>query len=101
MPTPTRSFLDVAARYGNVDTSDLEAVQHWFTEVLPTLPPDTIDEILEVLLENEGSAAGGGAERIYPKGVPLPSLSTSPPAPIPILAFRLRELIRLMRRNKK
>ena len=51
MPTPTHFFHDIAARYGNVDPGDPEAVRHWFTEVLPTLPPETIEEILEVAPE--------------------------------------------------
>ncbi len=29
MPTPTTSFLDIAARYGDIDASDTAAVQRW------------------------------------------------------------------------
>ncbi len=53
MPTPIRSFLDVATRYGNVDPNDPAAVQRWFTRVLPNLPRETVEEIFELLLENE------------------------------------------------
>ncbi len=102
MPTPTRCFLDVAARYGNVDPGDQEAVQHWFLEVLPTLPHAAINEIFEELLAYNGSVADDDTERIYPANAPLPSLSASPAAPIPLLAIRVGEaLIKLMRRSSK
>lgn len=102
MPTPTRCFLDVAARYGNVDPGDPEAVQHWFLETLPTLPHATINEIFEELLAYNGSAADDDNERVYPKNAPLPSLSESPAAPIPLLAIQVgKALIKLVRRNKE
>ena len=101
MPTPTRYFVDVAVRYGDIDSRDLEAVQQWFIEVLPTLPHDVINEIFEELLANNASVADDHSEPAYPKGVPLPSLSASPPAPIPLLAVRINELLtKLIRRNK-
>lgn len=93
MPTPTHFFHDIAARYGNIDPGDPEAVRHWFTEVLPTLPPETIDEILEVLLGEEETTDDKPTVRSYPQGVPLPSLSASPPAPIPLLAVGLRDFL--------
>lgn len=101
MPTPTSSFLDVAARYGDVDPNDPKAVQHWFTEVLPTLPHDTIEEILETLLKSEATSDTKETARSYPKGVPVPSLSSSPPAPIPILARGWREIFIKLRRSRK
>lgn len=96
MPTPTSAFVDVAARYGGVDPADTEAVQHWFNEVLPTLPPDTLEEILEDLLEHEGEGSSAEREesaRTYPQGVPLPSLDSSPAAAVPLLAAGWRELL--------
>jgi hypothetical protein len=39
MPTPTTAFADAAAEFGDVDPDDLEAVQRWFMEELPKLPP--------------------------------------------------------------
>ena len=93
MPTPTRSFFDVAAQYGNVDPSDPEAVHDWYTDVLPNLPPETVEEILEILVEGEGTSAEGETTRSYPKGVPLPSLSASPAVQIPLLAAGWRELL--------
>ena len=101
MPTPTGAFLDVAARYGEVDPADIEAVQHWFNEVLPTLPHETIETILEELLQHDGSSDVPAPARVYPKGAPLPSLSSSPPAPFPWPASSWREiLIRLTAPNK-
>lgn len=102
MPTPTHTFLAVAAHYGNVDPNDPEAVHEWFTEVLPTLPHETIEEILEVLLVADGSSTDKDTVRSYPHGVPLPSLSGSPAAQIPLLAARWRELLnQLTARRKK
>jgi len=93
MPTPTSTFHDIAARYGKVDPGDPEAVRHWFTEVLPTLPPNTIEQILEALLGGVGAADDKQTVRSYPQGVPLPSLSGSPAAPIPLLAAGWRDIL--------
>ena len=93
MPTPTRYFVDVAVRYSDIDSSDLDAVQQWFIEVLPTLPHDVINEIFEELLANNTSADHDESEPAYPKGVPLPSLSASPPAPVPTFAVQISELL--------
>jgi hypothetical protein len=102
MPTPIRAFIDVAAQYGDIDPGDAEAIQHWFSEVLPNLPPATIEEILETLLEHDGTGDEHSTRPAYPRDVPLPSLSSSPPAEIPLLAAGLREiLIRLTGRSKK
>ena len=101
MTTPTSSFLAVAERYGNVDPTDAEAVQHWFTEVLPTLPPETVEQILEELLKDVGTPTDGRAPRSYPQDVPIPSLTSSPPAAVPLLATGWRELLLLMRRRSR
>ena len=84
-----------------VDPTDIEAVHRWFTEVLPTLPPATIEEILEDLLQLDGTSDDKATARIYPKDAPLPSLSSSSPVPFPWHASSWREmLIRLTSRNE-
>ena len=35
MATPTAKFIEIAARYGRVDATDLDAVQRWFARELP------------------------------------------------------------------
>ncbi len=97
MPTPTQAFYDVAARHGEVDPSDAEAVQHWFTEVLPTLPRDQIEEILEGLLAHEGVATTPPDSPGYPRNVPLPSLEDSPPVTFSILKQVLLNLMAKIR----
>lgn len=102
MPTPTATFLEIAARYGDVDPADIEAVQHWFTEVLPGLPAERIEEVLEDLLASEGAEKTKETVRSYPSDVPLPSLSSSPPVPIPPFAAGWRDLLmRLTRLNRE
>ena len=93
MPTPTQVFYDVAARHGKVDPSDAEALQRWFTEVLPALPNEQIEEILEVLLSHDGSQAARAESRSYPRNVPLPSLEDSPPVTFSALKHPLPNLI--------
>jgi len=101
MPTPTHTFHDIAARFGKVDLNDPEAVRHWFTEVLPTLPPGTIEEIFEAVLKADETTDDKPVPRSYPQGVPLPSLSGSPAAPTPLLAAGLRELLNRLRGQRK
>ena len=55
------------------------ALERWFTEVLPTLPKEQIEEILEELLAHDGSQAPRTESRSYPQNVPLPSFEESPP----------------------
>ena len=93
MPTPTRAFHDVAARYGKIDLSDADAIERWYTEVLPALPKEKIEEILEVLLSHDGSQAARTESRSYPRNVPLPSLEDSPPVTFSALKQLLSTLI--------
>ena len=95
MPTPIQAFLNVAEKHG-IDPSDLEAVQHWFSEVLPTLPVEQINNIIEELLAHDATAAGTPSKRCYPEKSRLPSLEESPPATTPLLASRWRDLFHIL-----
>ena len=94
MPTPTTAFADAAAKYGDIDPEDIEAVQKWFAEELPTLPPDTIENVLRDLLAQDGAAAERAIIPTYPERVPLPSLGSSPPVAPPLLAEEWKQLLR-------
>jgi hypothetical protein len=94
MPTPTYVFAEVAARYGGVDAGDMEAVQHWYEETLPSLPPQKIEEILDELMGREGLRSEGDGPRVYPKAAPLPTLDQAAPVPLPLLAGGWREFLR-------
>ena len=101
MPTPTQYFVDIAVRYGDIDPDDMEAVQQWFIEVLPTLQRNTINDIFDELLENDGSFRDHETKPAYPKDVPLPSLSTSPPVPVPMLAAHISGFLTKLIRRKE
>ena len=66
MPTPTAAFADAAAKYGDVDPEDIEAVQKWFAEELPTLSPDTIERIFDDLLARDGDSESREIVPVYP-----------------------------------
>ena len=91
MPTPPQVFADVAARYG-VDPNDADAVVRFFTETVPTLPPEEIDAILDELLAREGAPCT--YPPCYPEDAPLPSLGASPAAVPPLLAAGWRAAFR-------
>ncbi len=99
MPTSTEVFADVAARFGGVDPHDPDAVRQWYETKMPTLPPEQIDEILDELLQKEGTGAHS-LPRCYPPSAPLPTLDEAPPAPLPLffVAF-LRNLLALLRKG--
>ena len=94
MPTPTRLFADLAAKYGGVKPSDTAAVQRWYEEVLPTLSPEVIEELLEELLNSEGLESEEAMSRQYPADAPLPRLDEAPPIPPPLFAAGWREFLR-------
>jgi hypothetical protein len=95
MATPTAKFIEIAARYGNVDPEDIEAVQRWFAEELPKLSPSELRRIFEELLRADGERrARRVAVRVYPEHAPLPSLSQSPAVEFPLLAGPWRQLHR-------
>ena len=83
MPTPVRAFAEIAAQHGDVDPTDLEAVQRWYLDELPQLPPSEIDEILQELVSHDGESHKDDLKRTYPQEAPLPTLSDSPPARFP------------------
>ncbi len=101
MPTPTTAFVDAAAKYGNVNPEDIEAVQTWFAKELPTLSPDVIENVVLDLLAQDGAIAGREVIPVYPKAARLPSLRSSPRVAAPLLAedwkCLLRRLLRLLR----
>jgi hypothetical protein len=94
MPTPTDVFAQLAAKYGDVDPSDIEAVQHWYEKVLPTLVPGTIETVLSELISQDGPAETTQAPHSYPDKAPLPTLEQSPPVALPMLASGWRRYLR-------
>lgn len=96
MPTPTHVFAELAAKYGGIDATDADAVQRWYEEQLAQLPPDSIEEVLEALLDQSQTAAKRGDQvpRNYPSAAPLPNLEQAQPIRLPLLAAGWRHLIR-------
>jgi hypothetical protein len=102
MPTPTTAFADVAAKYGGVDPENIEAVQDWFIEELPTLPVDVIEKVVHDLLVRDGTAAEREIIPVYPERAPLPSLRSSPAVAPPLLAEDWKRLLdRLLGRLRR
>ena len=100
MPTPTDVFIEIAAKYGGVDTENLLAVQRWYEHELENLPEETIDEILDELLRHEGTPSQAPAPRCYPKDAPVPKLDECPPVEIPAAARWLAFLRRIASRGR-
>ena len=94
MPTPTAAFADVAARYGDIDPEDIEAVQRWFAEELPALSPEVIEQVLRDLLAQDGATPSRKVTPVYPERAPLPSLLASPHVDAPLLAEPWSRLLR-------
>lgn len=94
MPTPTAAFADVAARYGDLDPDDIEAVQAWFAEELPKRSPDVIEQVLRDLLAQDGAIPSRRVTPMYPESAPLPSLLASPHVDAPLLAEPWSRLLR-------
>ena len=93
MPTPTTAFADAAAKYGDVDPEDIEAVQRWFADELPTLPVETIEQLLHDLLARDGATPERKINPVYPERAPLPSLSSSPEVASPLLAENWKRIL--------
>ena len=95
MSTPTTACANAAAKYGEVDPEDIEAVQHWFTEELPKLPLQVIEQVLHDLLAQDGTAHEREIISVYPDRAPLPSLRSSPAvSTTPLLAEEWKQLLR-------
>jgi hypothetical protein len=94
MPTPTTAFADAAAKYGDVDPNDIEAVQRWFTEELPTLSIQIIEHVIRDLLAQDGAVSDREILPVYPERAPLPSLGASPAVTTPLLAEDWKRLLR-------
>ena len=101
MPTPTRVFAQVAARYGGVDPGDMEAVRDWYEKELQGLSAEQIEAVLSELLSDEGVEAGPEPPPQYPEAVPPPTLDESPPVADPKLATVLHEITRRLRRLRR
>jgi hypothetical protein len=86
MPTPVDAFAQIAAEHGGVDPNDPEAVQTWYLESVPTLPPKRLEALLEDLLSCEGDSTDRSLRPAYPRGTPIPGLETAPSVPLPLLA---------------
>ena len=86
----------MAARYGGVDARDAAAVRSWFTEVLPTMTPERIADVLEELIEREGEPYDADFPCDYPTDVDVPALKDSFPAPTPRLALGWIAFLRRM-----
>ena len=97
MPTPTTAFADAAAKYGDVDPNDIEAVQSWFAEELSKLTPKVIEQVLHDLLTQDGAIPRRELIPVYPAHAPLPSLRASPHAAPPLLADDWRRILSRLR----
>jgi hypothetical protein len=93
MATPVHVFVEVAAKHGDVDPTDMAAVQRWYMKTLPMLRAETIRAVVEELIERDGEAPKGTYEPTYPETAPLRPLSASPPARL-VSPGPLRRLLR-------
>lgn len=99
MPTPVDAFARAAAEHGGVDPDDVDAVQDWYAETVPKLPPERLEALLEALLAREGDSTDRRLRPSYPRRAPLPRLEASPPAPLPLLAAGWLALIKRLARR--
>lgn len=65
-------FAELAAKHGNVDPEDDEAVTAFFEEGINGLPESVRVSIFEDLLDRDGEPAKPMKPRTYPKDAPVP-----------------------------
>ncbi len=77
-------------------------MQRWYEEQLSQLPPETIEEILEALLDHDQTDTGRSdpMPHNYPSGAPLPNLDEAQPVSLPLFAAGWRELIRQLLKRR-
>jgi hypothetical protein len=102
MPTSIDAFARIAADHGGIDPTDIESIQKWYLETLPTLSPEQLESALEKLLDREGadneivSALGPS----YPRDATLPKLDEAQHVPLPLLAAGVMTLLKRLLRIK-
>ncbi|HEY2322017.1 MAG TPA: sigma 54 modulation/S30EA ribosomal C-terminal domain-containing protein [Thermoanaerobaculia bacterium] len=82
MPTGMSVFAELAARYG-VDPHDEEAVDRFFEDTAPALPPNEREQILSDLLGAEGAGESPRRKR-YAHGAPAELNGERTPMPVPL-----------------
>ncbi len=101
MPTPYHVFARIAARLGDVDPADADAVQRWFMEELPRQERAQIEAIFEELIKEDGAPQAGPVEPSYPEAAPLPLLEDSPEATVPGWWSELWGIVRQFARSRR
>jgi hypothetical protein len=76
-----RAFAKVAERFGGIDPKDESQVQRFFEDEAPALPQTEQAEILDALLEFEGTAPAPLKDRAPASGPSEILLEDSPPLP--------------------
>lgn len=82
MATPMHVYYELAARYGNVDPSDYEAVLKFFTTDILNLDESVRAEIGKELLTRDGEPAKPMGPRKYPENAPAPKAGKALTFPI-------------------
>lgn len=101
MPTPIKVFAELAARHGGVDPNDACAVQDWFMQTLPSLPPERREDLLAELLDQDCGCGDPAPEPSYPTQAELPRLDMARPVSEPRFAGGFRVLFkRFVRRGR-
>jgi predicted RNA-binding protein Jag len=86
-----RAFAEVAARFGSIDPEDESQVQRFFEDEAPALPPTEQAEILDALLELEGTALAPLKDRKPASGPSEILLEDSPSLALPATEVDLEQ----------